>query len=353
MSPDNDLQFATLPGLWERYDQEPRQLGYRARSLDEAIHWQAELRPALAKLLGGVERTSGDFDDQVIIEEDQSDHLRQEIVLQVAPGEYMPCYVLTPHTPPPYRTMIALHGHGTWGARPLVGAAREPGERHFVAELNYDYGLQLVRRGYQVFVPELRGFGQRMEPSPWREVHDLADPDAWVSSCRFLAVNALLMGETLLGWRVRDVMRLVDYVLARPDASPDHLGCAGLSGGGTITLFTAALDERINCAVVSGYFNTFRDSIMAINHCLCNFVPGMARQAEMSDIAGLIAPRPLFTESGIHDPIYPIAGARTALARLQQIYRQFEAGERLQADFFEGGHQWHGVGVFDWLEKWL
>ena len=86
-------------------------------------------------------------------------------------------------------------------------------------------------------------------------------------------------------------MRLIDYIRTRPEPLADTLGCVGLSGGGMVTLFTTALEARITCAVVSGYFNTFRDSIMAVRHCLCNFVPGMAQLAEMVDIAGLVAPR--------------------------------------------------------------
>ena len=113
------------------------------------------------------------------------------------------------------------------------------------------------------------------------------------------------------------------------------------------------MDERITCAVVSGYFNTFRASIMSIDHCLCNFVPGMAKQAEMADFAGLIAPRPLFIEAGVADPIYPIVGARAAFEHLSRIYTVLAAGERLEADFHAGGHQWHGVGVYDWLGRWL
>src|SRR4029079_3378382 len=80
------------------------------------------------------------------------------------------------------------------------------------------------------------------------------------------------------------------------DAS--RIGCVGISGGGTCTLFSAALEPRIKAAMVSGYLNTFRDSIVSISHCMDNYVPGIMNWAEMYDVAGLIAPRPLVIESG-------------------------------------------------------
>ena len=63
-------------------------------------------------------------------------------------------------------------------------------------------------------------------------------------------------------------------------------------------MFSAALEPRIRAAFISGYLNTFRDSIMSLSHCIDNYVPGILNWAEMYDVAGLIAPRPLFAESG-------------------------------------------------------
>ncbi len=166
-------------------------------------------------------------------------------------------------------------------------------------------------------------------------------------------MDALLCGKTLLGLRVWDVMRLIDYIKTRPEPMIDGLGCVGLSGGATITLFTAALDTRITCAVVSGYFNTFRDSIMAMDHCPCNYIPGIVKYAEMADIAGLIAPRPLLIETGRHDPIYPTEAAQRALDQLSPIYTAFEAQSKLAVDQFEGAHQWSGQKAYEWLDQHL
>ena len=116
----------------------------------------------------------------------------------------------------------------------------------------------------------------------------------------------------------------------------------GISGGGTITLFSAALDPRIRVAFVSGYLNTFRDSIGSLSHCIDNYVPGILNWAEMHDIAGLIAPRPLFAESGEKDNIFPIKASVQSFTQVQEIYRVFGAAERAEQEVFPGEHSFWG-----------
>ena len=126
------------------------------------------------------------------------------------------------------------------------------------------------------------------------------------TACQPAAGSALLRGETMISWRVWDVMRSIDWIGTRPELAADRVGCLGISSGGTCTLFSAALDLRIKAAFVSGYLNPFRDSIMSISHCIDNYVPGILNWAENYDIAGLIAPRPLCSERGDQDPIFPL-----------------------------------------------
>src|SRR5690606_1498519 len=120
------------------------------------------------------------------------------------------------------------------------------------------------------------------------------DPKA--NTCRHNAFYAQMLGKTLLGMRVWDAMRAIDVLQSLPGVAADRIGCIGISGGGTTTLFTSALDTRVKAAVIASYLNTFRESILAVRHCECNYVPGILRYAEMPDIACAIAPRALFVE---------------------------------------------------------
>lgn len=346
----SDFELGTLPGLWRWADQTPRQLAFSATTHREAEVWQTELRDQVIRLLGGFPAERCDLDPHFIESVEDESFTRELVVFQTQPDEYMPCYVLRPHQATlPYKPVIALHGHGSGGARLLIGNTDDPVEIAVMQELHYDYARQLVLRGFLVFVPVLRGFAERMEAPP---LQDITDP-GWLSSCHEAGMAALLCGKTLLGLRVWDIMRLVDYIRSRPESMRPGLGCVGLSGGGTATLFTTALEPRISCAVVSGYFNTFRDSIMAIHHCACNYIPGILQYAEMVDVAGLIAPRPLLVESGRQDPLFPSSATQRAFESLQTIYHHFDATQNLDAAYFDGEHAWHGAKTYAWLNKWL
>jgi dienelactone hydrolase len=258
--------------------------------------------------------------------------------------------VLIPRTAAgPFRTVIALHGHGAAGARHVLGLLANGAEDELARRANYDYARQLALRGFLVFAPTLRGFAERMEPAPLRDEHE----PMYASSCDAASHNALLRGQTLLGLRVWDQMRLIDYIETRPELRTGRLGCVGLSGGGTVTLYSTALEPRLDCAVVSCAFNPYRDSIMPQAHCACNYIPGILQYAEIADIAGLIAPRPILIEAGTQDTGFPVAGTRRAVAELRRIYAALGAEAAVETDIFEGGHRWSGAKAYDWLAREL
>jgi dienelactone hydrolase len=346
----SDFPLGTVPGLLRAYDQSPRRLAFHASTLPEAQAWQAELRAAFARLLGEWPAERCDLDPHLIETVEEEHFTRELLVYQSQPGEYVPCYGLIPRgVAPPYRTVIALHGHGSAGARFVVGLAAGEAEAALARRANYDYARQLAVRGFLVFAPTTRGFDERMEPPPLRDTTE----EQYASSCEAASYNALLRGQTLLGLRVWDQMRLIDYIATRPERRTPGLACVGLSGGGTVTLYTAALEPRLTAAVISCAFNPYRDSIMPLSHCACNYVPGILPVAEMADIAGLIAPRPVLIEAGTKDNSFPVAGTRRAVDELRRIYSVFDAVPAVETDIFEGGHRWSGAKAYDWLDKEL
>jgi dienelactone hydrolase len=149
------------------------------------------------------------------------------------------------------------------------------------------------------------------------------------------------LGKTLIGERVFDVDRGIDYLSWRGDAKMNRIGVMGNSGGGTTTLFSAALLPRIAFAMPSCYFCTFRDSIMQIYHCADNYIPGIIKVAEMADIMGLFAPRPVVVVAGETDSIFPIQGVQKAFAQLQRIYQAADAPENCRLVIGQGGHRFY------------
>ena len=148
-------------------------------------------------------------------------------------------------------------------------------------------------------------------------------------------------------------MRTIDYIDTRSELDSNRVGCMGISGGGTATLFSAALEPRIRAAMVSGYLNTFRDSIGSLAHCVDNYVPGILNWAEMYDVAGLIAPRPLFVESGEKDDIFPIHASVESFNKVREIYAVFGATDRIEHEVFPGEHSFWGKRGLPFLARHL
>jgi hypothetical protein len=197
-----------------------------------------------------------------------------------------------------------------------------------------------------VAAPEISCFGERQ--TDFSYLNTTIGMGA-ASSCTHAAMLAFHLGGSVLGMRVQESRRLVDYLATRRELDTKRLGAMGISGGGMHTFFSSALDPRIRACVISGYYSSFRDSVLAMHHCPCNFAPGLHRFGEMHDIVGLIAPRPMLVESGTYDPIFPVAAVRRGLARARQVYGVFGCPEQVQEDLFEGRHRIHGTRAYDFL----
>lgn len=307
--------------------------------------WRRELTERLRSLLGTFPDYPAPLAPLLLERTERPDHIRERVEITTYEGLRMPMYILFPQGSErePRPVMLALHGHG-YGSREIVGIDPDGAERKELPGLHKDFALEWVRRGFIVIAPELLGFGDRR----LTEDHT-ADPKK--SSCQRLALALLMAGETLAGYRIYETMRALDYVHLREEADTNRIGCMGISGGGMIASLVSALDERIGAAIVSGYANTFEDSILSRSHCLDNYIPGILREARMADLIGLIAPRPLLIEAGSEDKVFPVTGAKRAYTILEQIYEAAGVKEKLAADFFTGGHEISGQIAYDWLAE--
>ena len=221
----------------------------------------------------------------------------------------MPLYVLVPKgLTGPAPCVLALHGHG-YGVRDIVGLWEDGSERWEADGYHKDFGCALAERGFVVVAPEISCFGERRADYSSLAA-ELTGPVP--TTCHNAATYAFMLGGSVMGLRVWHGMRAVDYLATRPEADVARLGAMGISGGGAHTYFSAACDDRIRACVISGYFCDWRQSILTFHHCTCNFVPGLLAHGELSDFAGLIAPRPCLIEAGLRDTIFPIDGVRAA-----------------------------------------
>jgi cephalosporin-C deacetylase-like acetyl esterase len=339
----SDRQFDTLDFSLSSYRAVKPSMNFSATNERSARLWQKRARSRLTELVGGFPVRVA-LRPRVLEKKQMSGYAREKIVFQSRDDLSVFGYLLLPDDRPrPLPAIICLPGHGR-GCDDIVGIAQDGSQREAKSGYAKDFALQAVEQGYAALAIEQLAFGCRRDGAARKR-----GPEQ--SSCQPSAGVALLLGQTMIGWRVWDVMRAIDYLLTRSEIASSRIATMGISGGGTISLFAAAMDERIRAAVVSGYFNTFRDCIVSLSHCIDNYVPGILNYFEMPDLAGMIAPRPLFIESGTRDPIFPVEGTKTAFRRARQIYSVFNATARLDQEIFDGGHEFYGKGAFGFLKK--
>ncbi len=328
----------------------PPRYRFTAETRKAAVAWQSECRPALAATVGFLDTPAVPPRPLLIEEVDRGWFVRRKVLISTGPHAKLPVYLLLPKKPKGrLPVVLAYAGHG-YGVKDIVGLWEDGEERLTPDGYHKDFAIEICRRGFAVVAPEISCFGEHQTDYSYLN-HALGEPVP--STCHNASTYAFMLGKSVIGMRVRDAMRLVDWLGTLPELDIARLGAMGISGGGMMTFFHAALDERVRAAVVSGYYSSFKDSILAMNHCTCNFVPGLLGIGEMQDLVGLILPRPIFIEAATRDPIFPIKVVRSSVARAREICRILggKPAKDVMLDEFEGRHQISGAKSYDWLKQ--
>jgi len=347
-----DSLCGTAPFVWKKYfthqyKKVPYQYAFKASTKKELEAWQHEFREALKKQLGISrleEMYRGYFPSgEKQSTEDLGSFIREKWYIWTEPEVPLPVYILIPKDKKgKLPLVITPHGHSKNTAL-YAGIANNEEEYKQMKEGERDVAVQAVQEGYIAIAPTTRGFGETRKEDDIQ--HDK------LSSCRDLLVHDLLIGRTPIGDRVWDMSRIIDWAIAHLPVDAKRIAITGNSGGGTVSLFTAACDTRITVAVPSCYFCTFKGSIGSIGHCECNYFPGMLTMGEMYDIAGLIAPRPFCSINGRLDDIFPIQETLFAFEQLKKIYHVAGAAGNCELYIGEGGHRYYKDGAWPFIKK--
>src|SRR5262249_47273472 len=141
------------------------------------------------------------------------DHRRDELVLAAEDAPALPLYILTPKEKGERLRagVLALHGHGKYGYDPVAGRDDLPGVGAAIKRCHYDYGRQLVRRGYVVAVPCLTPFGRR-----------LGNPDAYgkQDACAITYLRLQMLGKVLMAENLRDILWSLEHLIGQPSVDP-------------------------------------------------------------------------------------------------------------------------------------
>ncbi|MDP7275595.1 MAG: alpha/beta hydrolase family protein [Planctomycetaceae bacterium] len=321
-------------------DSTPPSLAWKAGTVEEHKAWHTAFRAKMLKVLG---RMPGRVPLKVKWTETQrfDKFTRHKIYIQTEKTYWCPVYYLVPHElKRRVPAIVCLHGHD--GVVPYLGEGRKSGAKRPL--LSRDFPRFFAEHGYVTAVPIVRG---------WNETAGYQDPHggSLKRSCQNVTMNSVLLGMSPAGLRCWDAMRVIDFLETRDEVDTKRIGLAGLSGGGTLSLYLPILDERVKLVMMAGIFSSYRNSFYAMNHCICNCLPGVMQYGEMSDVVSLHAPRPVLLINGRRDKSAPIADARQGLEKLKRVYTLLGVPGRIEADFFDGPHEWSNAKTLGFLSK--
>jgi cephalosporin-C deacetylase-like acetyl esterase len=223
---------------------------------------------------------------------------------------------------------VSGHAPGPWGAK-----------------VQYQHhGVWLARHGYAAFVLDTVEFGE--VPGIHHGTHDLG---MWYWHS---------LGYTPAGPEVWNAIRALDYLETRPEVDAKRAAVTGISGGGAVTWFTAAADERFQVgASVCGTWTVGRhvalDAVKENCDCIYFINPF---QDDLPTVGALIAPRPFKILSARRDASFPADGYHEAYRLTKRFYDMYGVPGNLVEFDYEAPHQDilpFRKEAYEWLNFWL
>lgn len=189
--------------------------------------------------------------------------------------------------------------------------------------------MEAVDNGFCVLTFDPVGHGERMMYFP---------EDAAIFKSRnpdhvhyLVGQQACLAGDNLTRYMMLDNVRALDYLCTRPEVDASKLAVTGCSGGGQMSAFLGAFDERLAAVAPCCYISELRAMIYNIGaqepeQSMPRF---MEKGLDQADLILAAAPRPYFIGSALMD-YFPIDGTRDTFIEARRMYRLLEAEDNLE-----------------------
>ena len=307
----------------------------------EGEAWKVPAREKLAGLLGMEKFRKVEPDLQIEYEKPMEGAVELRFTFASEEGYRVPCHLLLPTGVEKPPVIVCLQGHSR-GMHISLGRPKFPGDEEDIYGGDRDFCVRAVKEGFAAIALEQRNFGERggNEKGP---------------RCLESTMTALLMGRTTIGERVWDVQRLIDVLEAHfgDRVDTDCVCCMGNSGGGTATAYIAALEDRVKLAMPSCAMCTYKDSIGAMYHCTCNYVPHIAEYFDMGDLLAMAYPKCFVQVSGQEDLIFPLFAAREVFEKGKRLYEDMGAGDRCVLVEGSGGHRFYADDAWPVVHRLL
>lgn len=258
----------------------------------------------------------------------------KKYAVKIANHLVMPIYITQPANANG-KTILYLHGHDSLGVKGAftIYTNKEPYHKNIP--------LKMTEAGFRVVMPELFGYGEAVYES-------LVKGKLAFGECFFNYAILALCGYDLTALRVWQTMKVIDF-MQLCGYNADVL--FGVSGGGLICELMGALDDAVENIIISSYVNTYKDSILAKEQCIDNYIRGINQIGDNYELLALAAPKRMLLLNGTGDRPFPLGGTEKAFAYIKEIYKKYHAKDKLETHIFEGRHEINSEIVMNWLQQ--
>lgn len=303
---------------------------------DAAAHQQRIKDFFLQQLGGWPEKTP--LNARIVNTLDRGAYIIEKVIYESRPGFYVTGLMYVPKSKPPYPGVLFPCGHDP------NGKAGEAYQRACAF---------LAVNGIAVFCYDPIGQGERAQ------ILDESGKQKYGSTIEhtLVGVSCIPLGTNVAAFRIWDGIRGIDYLQSRGDIIKDKIGCTGNSGGGTLTTYISALDDRVFCAAPSCYNTSLKDLILKDGpHDGEQCIAGqLAFGMDHADYLMARAPRPTLVCCATRD-FFPIAGTWDTYRMTKRFYTRVGYPERLEiaeADEEHGFTPPLRQAMVRWMKRWL
>ena len=327
---------------------------YKYNTNNNFKQWQAEARKELSKIIGldKISKELQGFKPSVIkIKEATIDdkYIRTLYHIETEPGIKVPFYRLVPKNRLPIDKLPLLlspHGHDLNGFHSYAGAYINKAHRDEIIGRKGNIAEQAVLKGMIAIAPATRGLAKEtLVPDPKGRHGN--------RPCRAQLMHCLISGRTPTAERVWDMQKLLDWALEDTRIDQEKIIMTGNSGGGVLTAYTSALDERIKISLPSCSFTSITSTNGYIFHCDCCAIPSIKEWGDFSELGGLIAPRRLLIVHGIKDGLHNKIDVERTSNAIKAIYSDLKVSDRMSMTWGNSGHQFYPKIMWPFIEKAL
>jgi len=188
----------------------------------------------------------------------------------------------------------------------------------------------LVKKGMIVFAIDPLGQGEHVQ--------------YYDTSIKFSAIGYSVIEHSYMGnvcfisgissakYFIWDGIRAIDYLLTRKEVDPENIGVTGFSGGGTVSAYLGAYDDRVKVAVPCSWPLTYRTQLetKGIQDAENTLIRGLAKGITFEDLIEVRSPKPTLMAFTTRDENMAFQGARDALREAKKTYAAFGKENNLQ-----------------------